>query len=139
MGLTPAQMDRFLDEHFRFELADDVEGVVSTLAEDVTHDVIGWPAGPSRGHDAARRFYEALYRDLADSTVESRWRRHGDGFMVDESYWKGIARGRPFGLEGRNRPIEFRMLHFIEFDEAGKMTREQVWIDLAAIQRQLPQ
>lgn len=139
MALTPAEMDRFLDEHFRYELADDLDGVLGTLAEGVTHDVIGWPTGPSQGREEARRFYETLYADLSDSTCESRWRRYGDGFMVDETLWRGIASGRPFGLEGRGRPIEFRMLHFIEFDDAGKMTREQVWVDLAAIQRQLPQ
>ncbi len=33
MALTPAEMDRFLDEHFRYELADDLEGVLGTLAE----------------------------------------------------------------------------------------------------------
>ena len=31
MALTPAQMDAKLDEHFGFEAADDVEGVLATL------------------------------------------------------------------------------------------------------------
>jgi hypothetical protein len=52
--------------------------------------------------------------------------------------WKGIARGRPFGLEGRGRPIEFSLLRVIHFTEDGRMAREQVWVDLAAIQQQLP-
>lgn len=139
MALTPAQMDRFLDQHFHYELTDDLDGVLGTLAPDATHDVIGWPTGPSHGREAARHFYETLYADLSDSSVVSRWRRYGDDFMVDESLWKGIARGRPFGLAGRDRPIEFRLFHFIEFTPEGAMAREQVWVDLAAIQRQLPQ
>ena len=66
-------------------------------------------------------------------------RLYGDSFLVDESVWRGRAVGRPFGLEGRGRPLEFRLLHVIEFDPAGDIARENVWVDLAAIQRQLPQ
>ena len=46
---------------------------------------------------------------------------------------------RPFGLEGKNRPLEFRLLHIIEFAGGGDIKRENVWIDLAAVLRQLPQ
>jgi predicted ester cyclase len=66
-------------------------------------------------------------------------RLYGDGFVVDESLWRGKAPGRPFGLEGRGRPLEFRMLHVLEFAESGQITRENVWVDLAAIMQQLPQ
>ena len=137
MGLTPEQMDAFLDRHFAHERDDDVEGVLATLAPDVTHDVIGWPPGPSHGHGEARRFYETLFADLADGRVVSRWRRYGATFMVDESVWTGRAQGRPFGLDGRGRPLEFRLLHVIDFTPDGRIAREQVWVDLAAIQAQL--
>ena len=139
MALTHEQMDRKLDEHFRFEAADDVEGVLATLTGDVEHDVVGWPSGPVRGHEAVRPFYETLFADLADGQVQSRRRLYGVDFMVDDSLWKGKAVGRPFGLEGRDRPLEFRLLHVLEFTEAGEIARENVWIDLAAIIRQLPQ
>ena len=59
--------------------------------------------------------------------------------MIDEALWRGRAPGRPFGLEGRGRPLEFRMLHVVEFADNGDIRRENVWIDLAAIIRQLPQ
>lgn len=137
MALTPAQMDAKLDEHFGFEAADDVEGVLATLTDDVEHDIVGWPSGPVRGHDKVRPFYEALFADLADGRVESRRRLYGDHFMVDDSVWRGTAPGRPFGLEGRGRPLEFRLLHVLEFSENGDIARENVWIDLAAIQHQL--
>jgi hypothetical protein len=42
-------------------------------------------------------------------------------------------------LDGRGRPLEFRLLHILEFTEAGDIQRENVWVDLAAIIRQLPQ
>jgi predicted ester cyclase len=139
MALTREQMDRKLDEHFGFEAADNVEGVLATLTDDAEHDIVGWPAGPTSGREGARRFYENLFADLADGQVRSLRRLYGDDFMVDDSVWRGTAAGRPFGLEGRGRPLEFRLLHVIEFDEAGDMRRENVWIDLAAIQQQLPQ
>jgi hypothetical protein len=58
--------------------------------------------------------------------------------MVDESIWRGFAPGRPFGLDGRGRALAFRLLHVVEFSDAGDIAREQVWVDLASIQQQLP-
>jgi hypothetical protein len=66
-------------------------------------------------------------------------RLYGADFLVDESIWRGKAPGKPFGLDGRGRPLEFRLLHVIEFAQNGDIQRENVWIDLAAILRQLPQ
>ncbi len=139
MPLTPAEMDRRIDEHFRFEAQDDVEGVLATLAQDAEHDIVGWPTGPTHGRDGARPFYEALFADLADGHVECIRRLYGRDFLVDESLWQGRAPGRPFGLEGRDRPLAFRLLHVVEFAESGDIRRENVWVDLAAIMQQLPQ
>lgn len=139
MPLTRAEMDAKIDEHFRYEQADDVDGVLATLTPDVEHDVVGWPTGPVRGPAKARGFYEALFADLADGEVTTLRRLYGDDFLVDESLWRGRAPGRPFGLEGRNRPLEFRLLHVVEYAEDGRMRRENVWVDLAAVIQQLPQ
>ena len=140
MPLTPLEMDRRIDEHFAFEARDDIDGVLATLAADVEHDIVGAPSGPTVGREQARPFYAALFADLAEGRVEARRRLYGSDFLVDESLWRGRAPGRPFGLEGRNRPLEFRLLHVVEFaPENGAIRRENVWIDLGAIQRQLPQ
>ena len=139
MKLTPAQMDRQIDEHFGFEAKDDVEGVLATLAPDAVHDVVGSPLGQLHGREAARPFYEGLFASLATSKVTPIRRLYGDQFLVDESLWEGRAPGRPFGLEGKNRPLSFRLLHVVEFADSGHMKREQVWLDLAAILNQLPQ
>src|SRR5687767_3795642 len=139
MALTRAQMDRKMDEHFAFEAADDVEGVLATLSVEAEHDIVGLPTGPTRGREGPRGFYETLFADLADGRVETLRRYYGDDFMVDESLWRGRAPGRPFGIEGKGRPLEFRLLHLVEFEPSGAMKRENVWVDLAAIQRQLPQ
>ncbi len=139
MALTREQMDAKIDEHFGFEARDDVAGVLATLSPDVEHDIVGSPGGPTHGREGARPFYEALFADLADGHVECRKRLYGESFLVDESLWRGRAPGRPFGLEGRDRPLAFRLLHVIEFAGNGDIARENVWIDLAAIIQQLPQ
>ena len=139
MALTHSEMDRRIEEHFGFEAHDDVEGVLATLSPDVEHDVVGWPTGPTNGRAGARPFYVSLFADLANGKVQNTRRLYGDDFVVDDSIWRGVAPGRPFGLEGRNRPLEFRLLHVIEFAGNGDIRRENVWVDMAAVMQQLPQ
>ena len=137
--MTPAQMDRKIDEHFGFEARDDVQGVLATLSPDAEHDIVGWPGGPTHGRENARPFYDTLFADLSEGKVTPLRRLYGDRFMVDESMWRGRAVGRPFGLEGRGRPLEFRLLHVFEFAKDGSIARENVWLDFPAIMRQLPE
>ena len=139
MALTRSEMDRKIDEHFGFEARDDIEGVLATLSPDVEHDVVGWPTGPVNGRDGARPFYVSLFADLANGKVENIRRLYGEDFLVDDSIWRGEAPGRPFGLEGRGRPLEFRLLHVVEFTGNGDIRRENVWVDLGAVLQQLPQ
>ena len=139
MAMSRAQMDRKMVEHFGFEATDNIEGVPATLSPDVEHDVVGWPSGPTHGRAGARPFYERLFADLSEGKVESLRRFYGDDFVVDESLWRGTAAGTPFGFAGRGRPLEFRLLHVIEFADTGDIKRENVWVDLAAVIRQLPQ
>lgn len=139
MTLSRAQMDARMDEHFGYEQADDVAGVLATLTPDCEHDIVGAPTGPTVGPEGARGFYENLFADLADGRIATVRRLYGEDFLVDESVWTGRAPGRPFGLEGRDRPLSFRLLHVVEYADDGRMKRENVWIDLAAILQQLPQ
>jgi hypothetical protein len=132
-------MDAMIDQHFGFEQADDVDGVLATLTPDYDHDIVGAPTGPTHGPGGARGFYEGLFADLSDGRIETVRRLYGEDFLVDESVWRGKAPGRPFGLEDRDRPLEFRLLHVVEYADDGRMKRENVWLDLAAIVQQLPQ
>ena len=137
MPLSRAEMDRKMDEHFGYEARDDVEGVLSTLAQDVVHDIVGSPTGPTHGPAAARGFYESLFADLDAGGLRTVRRLYGENFLVDESVWNGHAPGMPFGIAGHGKPLEFRLLHVIQFSDTGQIRRENVWIDLAAIQQQL--
>ena len=138
MALTREQMDGMIDEHFGYESRDDVGGVLSTLTTDVVHDIVGSPAGPTNGRENARAFYVGLFADLEAGKVTCLKRLYGDNFLVDESVWEGRAPGRPFGIEGKGRPLTFRLLHVIEFTDDAMIKRENVWIDLAEILKQLP-
>ena len=138
MKLTTQQMDRKIDEHFSFEAKDDVAGVLATLAPGATHDIVGHPTGPTRNREDIRAFYERMFSDLSESSVQPLRRLYGENFLVDESLWTGRAPGRPFGFEGRNRPLSFRLLHVVEFSEEGQIRSEQVWFDMMAVIQQLP-
>jgi len=139
MAMTRREMDQKIDEHFGFEAQDNVEGVLATLSRDVVHDIVGWPSGPTHGRAGARPFYETLFTDLSEGKVQCLRRLYGENFLIDESLWRGQAPGKPFGLIGQGRPLEFRLLHVLEFAENHDIKRENVWVDLAAIIRQLPQ
>ena len=134
--LTREQMDRLMDEHFAAEARDDVEGAVSTLTEDVIHDMVGNPTGPMHGRKAVRPFYAQLFANVKGEDATPLCRRYGENFAIDEVLWSGRAVGRPFGLEGQGRPISFRVLHVFEFRD-GLISREQVWMDFATLQAQL--
>jgi hypothetical protein len=137
MMLLRDEMDKKIDEHFGLEATDDVEGVLSTLAPDVIHDIVGTPTGPTYEPENARSFYETLFADLADGKVSCLKRLYVDNFLLDESMWKDSATGKPFRIDVKGRPLRFRLLHVIEFSEEGLIQRENVWIDLADIIQQL--
>jgi hypothetical protein len=137
MKLTPQQMDQKINEHFHYEAKDDVAGVLTTLAPDATHDIVGYPTGPTQNREAIRAFYENLFADLSEGRVKPLRRLYGENFLVDESLWEGRAPGCPFGIEGRNRPLAFRLLHVVDFSDDGQIKKEQVWLDMMTIMNQL--
>ena len=89
------------------------------------------------GHEATRPTYERLFADLAGERVETLHRAYGHNTLTDESFWIGRATGRPLGFEGGDRPLRFRILHVMSFDDAGLIVRENVWLDYPSITEQL--
>jgi predicted ester cyclase len=74
---------------------------------------------------------------LQGESVTPLRRLYGDDFVVDECLWNGhISDGQPFHCDGKSGPVSFRLLHIFELRD-GKIGRENVWCDLAAIQQQL--
>lgn len=134
--LTREDMDRIINEHFGYEAQDDVDGVVSTLTEDVEHDIVGSPGSQITGRETARGYYKNLFQNLKGESVQPVRRYYGDDFMVDETIWTGHAVGRLLGAPGGEGKVSFRILHVLEFRD-GKISRENVWMDLATIMQQL--
>ena len=135
--MTPQKMDEIINQHFAYEATDDVAGVVGSLAERVEHEVIPSPAGMQTDHAKIASFYRMLFADLKGEGVTPLRRLYGENFVVDETLWHGrIENGRVFLCDGMSGKVSFRLLHVFEL-EGDKIKREQVWCDLAAVQRQL--
>ncbi|HEX5767032.1 MAG TPA: ketosteroid isomerase [Burkholderiales bacterium] len=135
--MTPQQMDEIINQHFRYEASDDVAGVVGSLADRVQHEVVPSPMGLQTDRNKIASFYTMLFADLKGESVTPLRRLYGKDFVVDESLWHGrIENGRIFLCEGRSGQVSFRLLHVFELD-GEKIKREQVWCDLAAVQKQL--
>ena len=135
--VSRAQMDALVDGHYRAEERGDLASIVDGFLPGAEHDVVGRPRGPLHGGEQIGEFYRALLADLRIDRFEPVRRRHGPDFVVDESVLHATAVGHPFGFDGRGRPVSTRFLHIFDF-ENGLISRESAWIDLGAIQQQLP-
>jgi predicted ester cyclase len=84
----------------------------------------------------------SIPREQMDALVDAHYRAEeladfeAIDHVVDEAVLAATAVGRPFGLEGRGRPVRARILHVFEFAE-GLISRESAWLDVGAIQEQL--
>jgi len=138
MGLSRAEMDQVVDDHFRFEAMDDIDGVMASFAEgDLTHEVIPSPVGILHERRQMADYYRMLFSCAKGDKVTMIRRLYGDDFLVDETLWEGEQMdGKPFLLLGKGGRMNVRVLHIFTFRD-GKISSEQAWLDLAAIQRQL--
>jgi ketosteroid isomerase-like protein len=136
MGMSREDMDRAVEEHFGYEAADDVDGVMASLGDDVEHEVIPSPVGKLTDRTQIRAYYEMIFAALKGDSVTPLQRLYGDDFLVDETLWHGrFNDGRPVLLDGKSGDVSFRLLHIFRFRD-GKICSEQAWTDLAAIQAQ---
>jgi len=135
-AMSREEMDALVDGHYRAEEAGDLEAIVDGFARDAEHDVVGRPGAALHGGEQIEQFYRGLLAELRIDRFESVRRWYGDDHVVDESILHATAEGRPFGFEGRGRPVRTRFLHIFDFRD-GLISRESAWIDLAAIQQQL--
>jgi hypothetical protein len=134
--VAQAELDRLVDGQLRAEHDGDIEAIVASMADAVVHDLVGSLHNPVQGQDAVRR----RYHDLLAATVHERdvplRRLYGTDFVFDEHVWSGRLTGRAFDIDGHGRWISHRVLWLLEVRD-GRIVRETVWNDLAAIRRQL--
>jgi pimeloyl-ACP methyl ester carboxylesterase/ketosteroid isomerase-like protein len=136
--LTPADMDWIIDAHFEAEGRGDVEAILATVSDDISHEVLGAGLGKLRGKDAVRAFYEQLSQDLTIDAYTSVRRLHGPGHAWEEGLVHATATGKPFGLDGRDRRVIYRLDHLFEFRN-GLIHSELGIPDVASILAQLSQ
>lgn len=134
--MTRDEIDALFERHCAAEGDKNVEAIMDTLAEGVEHDVVGYPEPVLYDREAIAERYRELFAGLTEDKFESLKRYYGDDFFVDESHWYGRATGMFMGIPGENRPVNFRILHVCEVSD-GRMTRENVWLDVASIMQQL--
>lgn len=134
--MTPDEMDELFARHCAAEVANDVDGILDTLTDDIEHDVVGDPAGVLHDRAAIAERYTEIFTALRDSTLKTLHRHHGDDFFVDDSLCTARVASDFMGLPGNDRTISFRILHVCEFRD-GRISRENVWLDGAAIMAQL--
>ena len=140
MGLTHEEMDTQVNEHFTYEATDDIDGVVNSFTdrEGLAHEALPSPVGLLNTLPQVRAYYEMLFPCVSGESVTPIRRLYGDHFLVDETLWAGqIVDGHWCLCDGKSGPASFRILHVFEFAQNGKIKSEQVWFDLATIQRQL--
>jgi ketosteroid isomerase-like protein len=130
------QMDRLVEAHLAAEAQGDAAGCVAVYTADVEHDLVGAPRGPLYGRREAQEFHEQLVRDLTTEEMVPVRGYYGEDFCVVEHEWRGSVPGSILGIEGRGRRISFRVLHVWEFRD-GLIARENVWLDVVGILRQL--
>jgi steroid delta-isomerase-like uncharacterized protein len=129
-------MASLVDRHLKAEGAGDVEGAVAVYTDDIEHDVVGWPTGVLHGKEAARRFYQELTANFRTEHERPTRTFFTPEAMIIDQEMTGTVTGSMLGLPGNGRRITFRILHVFEFRD-GLISRENVWLDGAAIQQQL--
>lgn len=134
--MTPEAMNALIEEHIAAEIAGDTATAVANYTDDVIHDVVGSPTGPVTGPAAARGFYDFLTANVQTNAMRVNHAWYGEDFCVIEHQADATVPGEFMGIPGNGRPVTFRLLHVWEFKD-GRMSRENVWMDGAALAAQL--
>jgi steroid delta-isomerase-like uncharacterized protein len=135
-AMTRAEMKQLIEQHLAAEIAGDSAAAVAMYTDDMIHDDVGAPHGPLHGPDAAKGFYDFPSANFTTERMDVNHAWYGDDFCVTEHQCTGTAIGEVLGIPGHGKRISFRILHVWEFKNR-LMSRENVWLDSAAIMAQL--
>ena len=134
--MDQAQMTALVERHLKAEGAGDVEGAIAVYTDDIEHDVVGFPQGTLHGKEAARGFYEYLTANFRTEEETPSHHYYSEDAMILDQMMTGTVTGELLGFPGNGRRVTFRILHVFEFRD-GLISRENVWLDGAAIAQQL--
>jgi steroid delta-isomerase-like uncharacterized protein len=134
--MTPDEMESLIEAHLRAEGNGNPEGAVANYTEDIEHDVVGFPGSPLRGIPAALEFYQQLVNDIRTDGEERLHTYNASNAMIIENLMTATVTGQFLGIPGNGKQVRFRALHVFEFRD-GRISRENLWLDGAAVAAQL--
>ena len=119
-------MDKAVNEHFGFEAADDLDGVMASLAGEVEHEIVPSPVGAQHDKTKIKAYYAALFQSVKGESVTPLKRYYGDDFVIDETLWNGeVFDGSPFLCDGKKGKKQ--MVAGLLTDEQGEPLSIQLY------------
>ena len=134
--MTPDDMEVLIEAHLRAEGSGDPDGAVANYTHDVEHDVVGFPGSPRQGIPAALEFYRQLVKEIRTDGEERLNTYYAVNAAIIENLMTATVTGQFLGIPGNGKQVRFRILHVFEFRD-GRISRENVWMDAAAVAEQL--
>lgn len=134
--ITPELYDRIRRLWKKHSIAEDqrdIAGLLATLAEDCTYEVV--PTGQHwEGHDGARAFYESFLGAFPDVHFELRDIVIGPQGVIEVAEMTGTHRGEWAGVPPTGRPVRLLVIiHFPWNQAAEKFGGERVYFDRASL------
>jgi predicted ester cyclase len=134
--VTPELYDRIRRLWIKHSIAEDrrdVAGLLATLAEDCTYEVV--PTGQRwEGHAGARAFYESFLGAFPDVRFELMDIVIGPQGVMEVAEMTGTYRGEWAGVPPTGRPVRLLVIIHFPWDPAAeKFGGERVYFDRASL------
>ena len=124
-------------KHSKAEDARDLDGLISTLAEDCVYEII--PTSQRwEGHEGAREFYTTFLTAFPNVRFDLQDIVIGPQGVIEVTQMTGTHRGAWAGLEPtRNKVSVPIVIHFPWNASAGRFAGEKIYFDTAEFSKQL--
>jgi steroid delta-isomerase-like uncharacterized protein len=121
---------RLVDDHFRYENAHDLDGILAAFGAAPDLTLNGEAHG---GRDTVRAFYEGLLRAFPDLQIEVKKRYVAEDTVVAEVVLKGTQRESFLGHPPTGRYVEIPTCAIFRFDVADKFAGATIYFDGAVL------
>jgi predicted ester cyclase len=131
-GYDPAELRRIKRQWVRHSIAEDrrdIDGLIATLAEDCTYEIV--PTGQRwEGHAGARRFYTELFGAFPDNAFALTDIVVGPQGVFEVATLTGTNLGPWAGAPPSGLPVSLQVLILFPWDRsAGRFGGERIWLD----------
>ena len=131
------KIKRLWVRHSRAEDRRDLDGLISTLADDCVYEIV--PTGHRwEGHEGAREFYTGFLTAFPNVRFDMRDIVIGPQGVIEVTQMTGTHRGEWAGLKPTRRRVSIPIvIHFPWNDQAEKFAGERIYFDTAKLTEQL--